>query len=165
MKKIKVLLSALAMVAAMALVSCGGGAGDDPTGGKSGSGAVVFDGNVDLTGKTVKNESAFTKAYDGFVITYDEIDFTGFNKLVVEAKFYDADGKEIEATWGLAQYLLLEDATGDWGANTIKTQYNLGMQDMELTGDLPSHKSTGIAFQNSTADVKFIEIKSIKFTK
>ena len=44
MKKIKVLLSALAMVAAMAFVSCGGGAGDDPTGGKSGSGAVVFDG-------------------------------------------------------------------------------------------------------------------------
>ena len=40
MKKIKVLLSALAMVAAMAFVSCGGGAGDDPTGGKSGSGAV-----------------------------------------------------------------------------------------------------------------------------
>ena len=40
MKKLKVLLSALAMVAAMALVSCGGGAGDDPTGGKSGSGAV-----------------------------------------------------------------------------------------------------------------------------
>ena len=61
MKKIKVLLSALAMVAAMAFVSCGGGAGDDPTGGKSGSGAVVFDGNVDLTGKTVKNGSAFTR--------------------------------------------------------------------------------------------------------
>lgn len=31
MKKIKVLLSALAMVAAMAFVSCGGGAGDDGT--------------------------------------------------------------------------------------------------------------------------------------
>lgn|GEM_PF-3666184 len=41
MKKIKVLLSALAMVAAMAFVSCGGGAGDDPTGGKSGSDAVI----------------------------------------------------------------------------------------------------------------------------
>lgn len=40
MKKIKVLLSALAMVAAMAFVSCGGGAGDDPTGGKSGSDPV-----------------------------------------------------------------------------------------------------------------------------
>lgn len=35
MKKIKVLLSALAMVAAMAFVSCGGGAGDDPKGGES----------------------------------------------------------------------------------------------------------------------------------
>ncbi len=37
MKKIKVLLSALAMVAAMAFVSCGGGAGD----GESGSDAVI----------------------------------------------------------------------------------------------------------------------------
>ena len=39
MKKIKVLLSALAMVAAMAFVSCGGGA-DPTTGGTSGSDAV-----------------------------------------------------------------------------------------------------------------------------
>ena len=39
MKKIKVLLSALAMVAAMAFVSCGGGA-DPTTGGTSGADAV-----------------------------------------------------------------------------------------------------------------------------
>ena len=43
MKKIKVLLSALAMVAAMAFVSCGGGAGD-PTSAPADSGdIVVFD--------------------------------------------------------------------------------------------------------------------------
>lgn len=45
MKKLKVLLSALAMVAAMALVSCGGGPGDDGTSGPAAAlgDIVVFD--------------------------------------------------------------------------------------------------------------------------
>lgn len=82
MKKIKVLLSALAMVAAMAFVSCGGGAGDDPTGGKSGSGAVeealVFD---------------ITASYDNYIV-FDEAvpEGTGYTKANVIAKFESTTG-------------------------------------------------------------------------
>ena len=124
----------------------------------------AFDGKIDLTGKMVKNEAAFTRAYDGFLITFDAIDVTDYTSLKVGAKFYDKDGSEIAANYGLAQYLLLRDPSGSWdGDNKAKDQYNLGMQDMDLsevTGNVAA-----IAIQNSTADVCFIEVTSIEFVK
>ena len=75
---------------------------------------------------------------------------------------YDA---EIEATWGLGQYLLLADPAGAWsGDNLVATQYNLGMQDMDLSA-LSGKTAKAVAVQNSSADVKFIEVTSIKFEK
>ena len=124
----------------------------------------AFDGKIDLTGKMVKNEAAFTRAYDGFLITFDAIDVTDYTSLKVGAKFYDKDGSEIAANWGLAQYLLLRDPSGSWdGDNKAKDQYNLGMQDMDLSG--VTGNVAAIVVQNSTADVCFIEVTSIEFVK
>ena len=177
MKKLKVLLSAIALIASMTLVGCnqptgtGANAGTD-TDASTGTGSTTqeWDGIVDLTGKTTKNATAFTKAYDGFVIDFGRtVDLTQYSKLEVTAKFFDADNTEIAATWGLGQFLVLDDPQGDWGAHTIKTQYNLGMQNWDSistdTESLGSTNAKAIAIQNSTADVKYIEVTEIKFVK
>ena len=90
MKKIKVLLSALAMVAAMAFVSCGGGAGDDSTGGKSGSGAVkptedliLFEGEKVLEASGYANYIEFTTPVEAG---------SGYKKFAVEASYSSDDG-------------------------------------------------------------------------
>ena len=151
MKKLLVLLGILA---AFSFVACNKEA-ETP----------AFDGKIDLTGKTVKNEVAFAKAYDGgFVISFDAVDISSYNELQVEAKFYGDNDAEIAADWGKGQFLLLKDATGGWeGENLVGTQYNLGKQQMDISNF--SGEVTGIAIQNSSDDVKFIEVTAIKFVK
>ncbi len=156
MKKIKVLLGALALIASLALIGCTPAANPAP---------AAFDGTIDLTGKTVKNAEAFAgKWQGGFVTSFDAVTLDDFKTLKVEAEFTDADGNVIAVDWSLGQYLLLKDSAGSWdGDNLVKTQYNLGKQDMDLTGITGTAK--GIAFQSSDDKVKFITIKSIKFVK
>ena len=169
MKKLKVLIGALALIASMALVGC-----NQPTGGTGNNGltggaeeTTTWDGVIDLTGKTTKNADAFAAAYGGFVIDLGRtVDVSQYSKLEVSAKFYDENNDEITATWGLGQFLVLDDTQGDWGAHTIKTQYNLGMQNWEIdTTNLASTSAKAIAIQNSDADVKYIEVTEIKFVK
>ena len=158
MKKIKVLLSALAMVAAMAFISCGGGA-DPTTGGTSGAEPVKFSFPDDIKWG---NDTAFTgKWQGGFVVTFDEpVDLSTKSTLKLDAVFYDANGKVISADWGLGQYLLLANVSDDW-ANNLKVQYNLGMQDMDLGG--LTGTAAGVAIQSSSDDVKYIGIRSYTF--
>lgn len=119
---------------------------------------------IDLTNKTVKNSAPFTKAYDGFQINFDNpIDVTEYSTVKVGCKFFDASDKEIEATWGLGQYLLLTASDQSWDGVTLLTQYNLGMQDASLEDKTGTVKA--IAIQNSTVDVAYIEITSIQFVK
>ena len=175
MKKLKVLIGALALIASMALVGCNqptgtganAGTGTDASTG-TGSTTQEWDGIVDLTGKTTKNATAFAKEYGGFVIDFGRtVDLTQYSKLEVTAKFFDADNTEIAATWGLGQFLVLDDPQGDWGAHTIKTQYNLGMQNWDFieTENLASTTAKALVVQNSSATVKYIEVTSIKFVK
>ncbi len=169
MKKLKVLLGALALIASMALVGCnqpaGSGAGTDTGGAEE---TTTWDGVIDLTGKTTKNADAFAAAYGGFVIDFGRtVDLTQYSKLEVSAKFYDADNTEIAATWGLGQFIVLDDPAGDWKANAIKTQYNLGMKNWDPidTENLASTSAKALVVQNSSADVKYIEVTEIKFVK
>lgn len=97
MKKIKVLLSALAMVAAMAFVSCGGGAGDDPKGGESGSGAstpddlVLYDSEV--AGEVL--EIDIEASYNNYFELPAEIpEGSGYKKINVIAKYETTDGTQ-----------------------------------------------------------------------
>ena len=94
MKKIKVLLSALAMVAAFGFVSCGGKAGDDSTGGESDPSAVprqlvVFEGEkvIEITGTT--NDELYGFALD-FATPVEA--GTGYKKVKVTASWEAADG-------------------------------------------------------------------------
>ena len=175
MKKLKVLIGALALIASLAFVGCNqptgtganAGTGTDTSTG-TGSTTQEWDGIVDLTGKTTKNASAFASAYAGFVIDFGRtVDVSGFSKLEVGAKFYAADNTEIPAAYGLGQFLVLDDAAGEWGPHTIKTQYNLGMQNWDPieTENLASTTAKALVVQNSSAAVKYIEVISIKFVK
>ena len=93
MKKIKVLLSALAMVAAMAFVSCGGGAGDDPTGGKSGSeGVKPTEDLVLFEGEKVLDIAASYTNYIEFTTPVEA--GSGYKKFEVEASYTSDDGQK-----------------------------------------------------------------------
>lgn len=168
MKKLKVLLGAIALIASMTLVGCnqpaGSGAGADTGGAEE----TTWDGVIDLTGKTVKNASAFANAYGGFVIDFGRtVDVSQYSKLEVSAKFYDENNDEITAAYGLGQFIVLDDPAGDWQANAIKTQYNLGIQNWDPidTENLASTTAKALVVQNSSKTVKYIEVTEIKFVK
>ncbi len=170
MKKFRLHIGAIALLLAMVFVGCSNGSNESieapiDNGGEQ---TVEWDGVIDLTGKTVKNANAFAAAYDGFVIDFGRtVDVSGYSKLEVKAKFYDADNTEITADWGLGQFSVLDDPAGDWQANAIKTQYNLGMQNWDPinTENLASTSAKALVVQNSSAAVKYIEVTSIKFVK
>ena len=124
-----------------------------------------FDGCIDLRGKTVMNTEPFAGAWSGgFVTAFDVVNVSEYNELVVEAIFYDEYYNIIEPDWGLGMFHLLIDSAGDWsGDNCLSTQYNLGMQNLDLSTLTGS--STGIAFLSSSDEVKYIQITSIRFVK
>jgi hypothetical protein len=82
------------------------------------------------------------------------------------AKFFEADGTtEISSGYGLGQISVLV------GGTTIGVQYNLNVQTIgqSFEGMDPTPMITDqgnptvVRIQNSSADVKFIEITEIKF--
>ena len=124
-----------------------------------------FNRVIDLRGKTVMNTEPFAGAWSGgFVTAFDVVNVSEYNELVVEAIFYDEYYNIIEPDWGLGMFHLLIDSAGDWsGDNCLSTQYNLGMQNLDLSTLTGS--STGIAFLSSSDEVKYIQITSIRFVK
>ena len=84
MKKIKVLLSALAMVAAMALVSCGGKAGDDGTSSPAGE---------TPKGTVVNCLAGQDDGYTVFLDLQTTVDAgSGYTKVTVDADWKSAKG-------------------------------------------------------------------------
>ena len=120
---------------------------------------------IDLRGKTVMNTEPFEGAWmGGFVTSFDTIDISEFNELIVDVIFYDEYYERIETNWGLGQFFLLKDANESWdGDNCLATQYNLGMENIDLS--TLSGSVTGIAFLTSSDEVKYIQITSIQFVK
>ena len=171
MKKIKVLLSALAMVAAMAFVSCGGGAGDDPTGGKSGSDAVVFDGNVDLTvldgydataGGIVKDFGSETSGYATVAsFKLSDLGYTedsGFTKVAVIADVYNDAGKiDIASTWSSRIMITVGDTSNDDNKN-----FNAGVADQTQA---VSSADDELLIQIKGDPVRKVVITAITFSK
>lgn len=124
-----------------------------------------FNRVIDLRGKTVMNTEPFEGAWmGGFVTSFDAIDISEYNELIINVNFYDEDYNIIETNWGLGQFFLLKDANESWdGDNCLVTQYNLGMENLDLS--TLSGSVTGIAFLTSSDEVKYIQITSIQFVK
>lgn len=127
------------------------------------------DYTVDLSTLTVKNETAFPGQYGSFTInlpafpaTFEIGKYTAFT---ITAKFFDNDGEMSgDTNYGHGQIAFMRDST------TIGVQYNLGGQTanrafsaMDTPLDASGGNPNALQVQNSSADVKFIEITSIVF--
>ena len=124
---------------------------------------VVYEEYVD-NGVIAENTEAFEEAYSGFEYKFPEpVDISEKSKIVIEVEFLDADKNLIKADWGLGQTLVLPEGYSTW-EDKLMEQYNLGMQDVDLTKVIDKTKKVAaLAFQNSKEDVKWINIKNITF--
>jgi len=135
---------------------------------------------VDLSKlQATKNAAPFTKNYDDFLIMLPEFpantDWTQINRIGAKAKYFDGDGKEIGQADGQAMVTLIYDPKGDIrgpgdgpGPNTPFKQFNVGGNSGSVHRDAGAAvrltKAPGaILFQNSNANVKFIEVTEITF--
>ena len=187
MKKISVILAVLAILALAGCASSGGGGG-----GAAGGGAAPY--SVDLsklravaigagdvvgepTGLSVRNKDAFAKNYDDLMILFpsDMPDVTGYARITIKCKYFNADGGEIAQGDSNAMVSLVYDINGDKrgpemgaGPNTPLKEFNVGGFSGQVSTDRGvrvnlSQNPGAILFQNSNTNVKFIEVTDIIF--
>jgi len=190
-KLIAVLLGAVILTSAFA-----GGGKEKSSSAAAGSGEPPFVvdlstlqvaplGPGDVVGTPVpgiRNENPFTKNYDDLFIVLPEfpVDVTKYARLTIRAKYFNADGVEIEQGDGNAMVSVIEDITvtdskfirgggaeGSYPNIPIK-EYNVGGYSSTLSKDRGarirySKTPRGVLFQNSNTGVKFIEVTGIIF--
>jgi len=137
---------------------------------------------VDLsTLPLTKNDTPFTKNYDDLLITFpawpSNINWANFNRIIVKAKYFGADGSERKQADTEAMVSLIYDLKGDIrgpdmgpGPNTPLKQFNVGGPSGGISRDTGSavrltKAPEAILFQNSNVNVKFIEVTEITFFK
>jgi hypothetical protein len=185
MKKISVILAVLVILVFAGCASSGGGGG-------AASGAAPY--SVDLsklravtlgagdavgepTGLSVRNRNAFTKNYDDLFLLFpsDMPDVTGYARITIKCKYFNADNEEINQGDSNAMVVLVYDINGDKrgpemgaGPNTPLKEFNVGGFSGQVSTDrgvrLNLRQNPGaILFQNSNTNVKFIEVTEITF--
>jgi hypothetical protein len=138
--------------------------------------------SVDLsTLPLTKNATPFVKNYDDLLITFPEwpssINWSNFNRIIVKAKYFNADGSERRQADTEAMVSLIYDLNGDIrgpdmgpGPNTPLKQFNVGGSSGSVHRDTGSavrltKAPQAILLQNSNVNVKFIEVTEITFFK
>jgi len=191
MKKLGIVLAII--VALTFVVSCAsGGGGDTPAPAASTSAAKSY--SVDLNslnykifsdsanslsggGAGKKNTTALQKQWDGVLFTFSGLpdSVKNFNRITVNAKYFNAAGAEIAQGDGKAMCVLIYDINGDLkgpelgpGKNTPVKEFNLG----GFSGLVNTDKGVrvtltqvpgGILVQAADASVKFIELTQVTF--
>ena len=128
-----------------------------------------------------RNAEPFTKRFDDFLIRFPafpaNINWSNFDRVIVRARYFNAAGNEIRQQDDRAMVVLIYDPAGDIrgpemgpGPNTPLKQFNIGGGSGSVHRDGGSairlDKAPGaILFQNSHADVRFIEVDEITFFK
>ena len=186
MKKLSVIL---AVLVAFALVGCASG----PSGGASGDGAPPFivdlstltqvqllksgDAIGEELGNSLRNANPFTQNYDDLLFLFPEfdVDISQYSRFTTTCKYFNADGGEIGQGDGNAMVVLVYDVHGDKrgpamgaGPNTPVKEFNVGGFSGAVSSDRGVRVALrqapqGILFQNSNANVRFIEVTSIVF--
>jgi hypothetical protein len=86
-------------------------------------------------GNLLRNRTAFTKAWDGFLILFPEdmVDVSKYQRVTITLKYFDAGGNELEPADSMGQLNFINDLNGDWrgpamdaGPNTPLKQMNIG---------------------------------------
>lgn len=160
MKKIKVLLSALAMVVAMAFVSCGGAA--DGTSEPAASGeTVAFTMTYNASAQWAA--PAFTVEDDWKSLEVVFADGTDFEKIQFAVI---SDKVEKEESWGTSYFSLYPAATK---TSTIDINNWLEVETNNESGktlkDNGATKINKISIQNKTKDALTVKVVSAKVTK
>jgi hypothetical protein len=134
--------------------------------------------SVDINSLPIKrNAKAFTKNYDDLLIEFPKfpVDVTQFKRITINAKYFDAAGKEISQGDSNAMVVLVYDPKGDIrgpemgpGKNTPLKEFNVGGASGLVSGEKGvrinlSQQPGAILFQNSNVNVKFIEVTEITF--
>jgi hypothetical protein len=145
--------------------------------------SVVEDKIGAPTGQTVKNGTAFTKNYDDLMILLPEfpasVKWADFDRVILKVKYFDASGKEMPQADGRAMATIIYDPNGAIrgpagggegpGPNNPLKTYNVGGYSTSISGNgarIRMDKAPGaLLIQNSSADVKFIEVEELTFFK
>ena len=180
MKKFGVVLAAIAVLAFIGCASSGGGGG-------GGSAAAPY--IVDLstmkavliaegdnagapTGETVRNRDPFGSKYDNHLILFSPaFNASGYTRVTIDCKYFDAAGEEIPSGWEKAMVSLIVDTNGDIRnenrPNVALKEFNVG-----INGDVSKERGVrfkkcetleAILFQNCDTDVKYIELTELVF--
>jgi hypothetical protein len=135
---------------------------------------------VDLkTLPLTKNSAAFAKNYDDLLIEFPawpgSVNWANFNRVIVKAKYFDQNNREIRQQDGQAMVTLVYDPKGDLrgpemgsGPNTPLKVFNVGGGSSSISGTNGTavrltQAPGAILFQNSNVNVKFIEVEEITF--
>ena len=134
---------------------------------------------VDLNTLPAKrNATAFTRAWDYFVINFPafpaNINWSNFNRVIVRARYFNADGSEIRQQDSKVQVTLVYDPNGDLFGPENGPGPNTPLKAQNLGGSGSVHRDNGaavrlnaapgaIVFQNNTPDVAFVEVDEITF--
>jgi len=170
MKKLGVILSILVIFVLIGCASSGGGGG-----GAAASGNDAEPYSIDLsTLRNVRNQSPFTKQYDNLIILLPTIpvNLTGYQRVTIRAKYFNADGEEIEQGDGNAMVSLFyetgADIFSDGSSNVVIKEFNVGGYSGTVSTDRGvrmrlKQNPGGILLQNSDTIVKFIELTEVTF--
>jgi len=128
-------------------------------------------------GKGAKNATAIPARWDGVLFTFGALpaDITQFKRVTINAKYFDASGKEIAQGDGKVMAVVAYDLKGDLkgpemgpGKNTPLKEFNVGGASGLVSGEKGvrinlAQAPGGILLQASDATVKFIELTQVTF--
>jgi hypothetical protein len=189
MKKIGIILTiAIALTLVAGCASSGGGGGSSSAASSEPAAAPY---SVDLSsltydifnrgtkklvtpGKGTKNTTALGAQYDGvlFYLSGITADVTQYRRVTVNAKCYDASGKEISPKDGNAMVVFVYDTKGDLEGPDMGPGKNTPLKEFNLGGSGSISKPNGsrinltqapgaVLIQASSPSVKFIEITEV----
>jgi hypothetical protein len=137
---------------------------------------------VDLsTLPATRNADPFTKRFDDFLVEFPAwpagTNWTAFDRIIVRAKYFDSNNREMRQQDDQVMVVLIYDPKGDIrgpemgpGPNTPVKAFNVGGGSSTIHTDRGMRfrldKAPGaILFQNANANVRFVEITEITFFK
>jgi len=87
-------------------------------------------------GNSVRNLTPFSKAWDGFLITFPEnmVDISKYQRVTITLRYFDAAGNELEPADSMGQLNFINDLNGDWRGPAMGPGPNTPLKEMNIGG-------------------------------